>query len=227
MNSGIYLLLKENAFFKGFSQAALETLSDSAQLCTADKGALVYSKKDPSNYMYVVVRGAIKLGARLSNGNTYLKDLALDGDIFGENIFITESGRKEFAEAAHRTNYIRIDGEVMKQLVAESPVLANTMIKFIVSRTQKLDARLHRYQFFNAKERITEFLQSLGSRYTLHNKVKDGYFTHSLSHLDIAEITDTSRQTVARVMSELKEEGLIAFASRRPTTLNVERLMAV
>ena len=37
-----------------------------------------------------------------------------------------------------------------------------------------------------------------------------------MSHKEIAHLTDTSRQTVARVLGELKREKLIHFSDRRP-----------
>ena len=39
---------------------------------------------------------------------------------------------------------------------------------------------------------------------------------HGLSHKEIANITDTSRQTVARVLSELKKLDVIHFSARKP-----------
>jgi len=47
---------------------------------------------------------------------------------------------------------------------------------------------------------------------------------HKLSHREIANITDTSRQTVARVLSELKKQDLIHFSARKPHKILIRNI---
>ncbi len=48
---------------------------------------------------------------------------------------------------------------------------------------------------------------------------------HGMSHKEIAYLTDTSRQTVARVLGELKRENLIHFSVRKPNKILIRDIM--
>lgn len=224
MNSGIFLMLKENHLFGQLNKEQLEAIVEASNIHTLHKGSRLYNTNENASHVYVMIKGAVKLGATLKNGNTYLKDVLLDGDVFGENILVTQS-RKEYAEALNRSTYISIDAATFMHTLERNPLFTQQVMHLMVHRIKELDRRLHQFKFFTARQRIEAFLTTIGERFMENKKVVDGYFTHSLSHMDLAEITDTSRQTVARVMSELKKENLINFASRKPTTLNIDGLL--
>ena len=47
---------------------------------------------------------------------------------------------------------------------------------------------------------------------------------HGMSHKEIAFLTDTSRQTVARILNELKETNIIHFSDRKPNKILIREL---
>ena len=68
--------------------------------------------------------------------------------------------------------------------------------------------------FKDAKSRIVEFIKRIAGERGIPIG-KETLIKTSLTHLDIAKLTATSRQTVTTTLNELKERNLIYFDRRR------------
>lgn len=225
-NSGILLMLKGCEIFKSLKSEELEKLSTHSSLRRVYKGDMIYRSKEKATYIYMIVKGAVKLEAETSNGNCIIKNLSFENELIGENVFIDDPLRSENAVAVIDTTCIEISTEAFRNLAADNMAFANSIILNMVEKIGGLEKRIESYKHRKAKGRILGFITELAKK---HSKFKEKVGTilhHGLSHIEIAQITDTSRQTVARVMSELKKEGLIDFADRRPHTLRVDKLLS-
>ena len=80
--------------------------------------------------------------------------------------------------------------------------------KLIGFRLQKIERRFESLVFKDARTRIVDFIIDMG-----HEKGKaigkEILVNHNLTHMDIANLTATSRQTVTTILNELKEKNAI------------------
>ena len=82
---------------------------------------------------------------------------------------------------------------------------------------------MQNFVFMKAKTRIVDFIRKTGNRKGIKIGVDEILINHGMSHKDIAYLTDTSRQTVARVLGELKKENLIHFSARKPSKILIRQ----
>jgi len=227
INSSIFLMLREFDILKSLSEKQIENMTKLAQLKRLGKNAEIYSPGDESMFVYLVQKGSVKLGINASCGKILIKDVVYENSLFGENIFVGDGLRKEFAKSMTDTSVIKIPTEVFKALVEENPAFANDIMGVVLQRLQLLEERVQSFVFKKAKKRIVDFIKKTGELRGIKIGIDEILINHGMSHKEIAYLTDTSRQTVARVLGELKKDNLIHFSARKPNKILIRNVMTL
>jgi CRP-like cAMP-binding protein len=192
------------------------------------KGETIYREGEEAAHVYFVLDGSAKLGITSSCGKILIKDIVHTTDIFGENIFTSVSNRKEFAEVMKgKVTLLMLRKEDFQKLLLHNQKFANSVVSLVVSRLNALEKRMENFIFKKAKARIVDFIVSTGKARGIKIGLDELLINHGMSHKEIAFLTDTSRQTVARVLGELKKDSLIHFSSRKPSKILIRNLASL
>lgn len=179
------------------------------------KDQFIYFENDPSDRVYLVASGRVKLGSYLEDGKEVTKAILGPGELFGELALTGEGTREDFAQAMdNNTSVCPMTLADMENLMKDNKPLNFQIFKIMGFRVKKLQRRVESLVFKDARTRIIEFLRDMA----LERGQKVGYevmIKNHLTHKDIANLTGTSRQTVTTIMNELKEANLINFNRRQ------------
>ena len=109
-------------------------------------------------YVYLVQKGSVKLGINASCGKILIKDIVYENSLFGENVFVEDNSRKEFAKTMTDTSVIRIPTDVFRSMVEDNGAFANDVMGVVLTsitiasgknavfcfqESQKKNCRLH------------------------------------------------------------------------------------
>ncbi len=209
------------------SDSQMESLSRVSILKTLEKGEIIFNEGDAKNEVYLLVSGSVKTGSRIGEDKLLIKNIVHKDSFFGENIFASNTTRKEFAEALSPIEYYQIPADHFRKMAEENQEFANFILDIIVARLFELEERLKNFVFKSAKERIMYFIKTTGERRGIKIGMDECLINHGMSHKEIASLTDTSRQTVARVLSELKRTNVIHFSPRKPNKILIRDMAAL
>lgn len=189
-----------------------------------DKGAYIYFIGDPSDYVYLIKQGRVKISSYAEDGKEIVKAILSGGEVFGELAIAGEAQRNDFAQALDADTVIcPLTITDMKNLMEDDKELSFKIFKLIGFRMRKLERRLELLISKDARTRVVEFLKDLakekGKKVGFEVMIKN-----HLKHQDIASLTGTSRQTVTTILNDLKEKNLISFDRRRILLRDIERL---
>lgn len=203
--------LEQINLFKDLNPEELGMVDRISTMRTMEKSQFIYFPEDPSNVIFLLKEGRVKLGSYSDDGKEIIKAILYPGEIFGELSIIGEGKRSDFALAMDSNVRIcAIHKEEMERLLKSIPHLSFEITKLIGDKLQKVERRLESLVFKDARERIIDFIKS--NALEKGRKVGYGYaLKHELTHQDMANLTATSRQTVTIVLNELKEANLINF----------------
>ena len=90
-----------------------------------------------------------------------------------------------------------------------------------------LETRMSNFVIKKAQSRILAFLKQLADTKGIKIGLDEVLINHGLSHKEIANITDTSRQTVARVLGDLKRQNVIHFSARKPHKILIRNIISL
>lgn len=201
-------------FFKNVDAKTQKKIEEKTTLKKYKKNSFIYFPDDTSNQVFFVKKGRVKIGAYSDNGREVIKRIHENGEMFGVQFFLGKACMENYAQAMEATSLFIIEHVEFQRLMEQNNFLAMQMAKFFENRLQKMEKKLESLIFKDARSRIIDFLKDMAGK----TGKPIGYETliiHSLTHLDIAQITATSRQTVTTVLNNLRGNNLIYFDRKR------------
>lgn len=227
-NNASVRILKNFPILSDCSEKEITWLLRKSVEKTYFKGETIYREGEEGSHVYFVIEGSAKLGITSSCGKILIKDIVHTNDVFGENIFTSISTRKEFAEVMKsKVTILMVRKDDFQKLLLHNQKFANRVVSLVVSRLNALEKRMENFIFKKAKARIVDFIVSTGKSKGIKIGLDELLINHGMSHKEIAFLTDTSRQTVARVLGELKKDSLIHFSSRKPSKILIRDLASL
>ena len=213
---------------KSLNAQEFELIASKAIYNVCAKDTFIYKESQKASEMYFLVKGKVKLASNTECGKTLIKEIVHADQLFGENIFQDQAIRSEYAITSEAdTQYLKVDKSVILELVYRNQAFSEDLMKLIMTRMNNLEQRMKNFIFLKAKSRISEFIGRMGAQRGIRIGIDEWLINHGLSHKEIAYMTDTSRQTVARVLSELKQDDLIHFSARKPSKILIRDIAAL
>lgn len=220
-------LMTNQSILKNLKPNELEILSKSVKVVDYNKGEFVYKAGSLAKYVHIICKGSVKIGVNAYQENVIVKEVLSDQDIFGENVFVESKYRNEFVEVIAPTKVIKIPINEFKVLVMSNPSFYQKIMSIVVLRLHLLEERMKNFVFLKAKDRIMSFIKLMGEQKGVRIGLEEVLLRLNMSQKEIALLTDTSRQTVARVLGELKKDNIIHFTARKPGRILIRSMEAL
>lgn len=217
-------IFQEVQMFQSLTSEETGMLQDSATVLTLPKNACIYEVDTPSDHLYILVKGTVKIGAFSSDEREVLKAIIHPLSVFGELGLVGEKTRREFARTINEeTQLVCVPIREVQKLMERNTALGMSVLDHIGSRLLQIERRMESLIFQDARTRIIQFLKESAAK----RGRRVGFewlFKHSLTQQDIANITGTSRQTVTSVLNELRKDNLIHFNRKSILIRDLARL---
>lgn len=179
------------------------------------KDQFIYFPNEPSNHIYLIAEGRVKIGSYTEDGKEILKAILGAGEIFGELSIAGEERRSDFAQALDpATTVCPMTIDDMQELMKENQALSLRIFKLMGLRLKRVERKLESLVFKDARSRVIDFIREMAEE----RGQKVGYemlIKTKFTHKDIASLTGTSRQTVTTILNDLKAQNIINFDRRR------------
>ncbi len=189
------------------------------------RGHRIYLPGDPSDQIFLLKTGVVKITTSASEQDTILA-LLYPGDIFGELAMIDESPRDHIAEAVEDTLLCTLNRNLLVQMVQQSPALGYQITKLMGLRLRRLRTRVEELLYKSAHERIARTLLDLATDYGV--KDDDGILIPiRLNQGDLGNLVGLARETVNIVLQDLKQRGLVEAGRRNIRLKDPNRLRSV
>jgi CRP/FNR family nitrogen fixation transcriptional regulator len=177
----------------------------------------IYGEDEPSEYVYQVVRGAVRTYKLLSDGRRQIGAFHLPGDVFGLE---PGSTHRLTAEAITDTT-VRLVKRRSLEAAAESNVqVAHNLWTMTASDLRHAEDHMLLLGRKTALERVATFLLEMDRRLA-----KAGMMALPMCRRDIGDYLGLTLETVSRALSELNDKGILTFSGARQIVLrNRQRL---
>jgi CRP-like cAMP-binding protein len=216
--------LQQFPLLSSLSVEDLSVLAKMAEPCTVPKHTYIYLADEPSNYICLLVEGAVKIGIFSPDGREIIKNIQHPFTMYGELGLTGECKRVEFASSMGReVVFYKVAVDDFKSLLQENFDLAKSVMLYLGERLRKAERQWESLILKDVRTRIVEFLkESAGERGR-----QVGFETlvkHGLTQQDIANLVGASRQTVTAILNELKKSNLIHFNRNTILIRDMEKL---
>jgi len=178
-----------------------------------DRRTLIYSPGDPSESVYVVKSGLVRLVRSVQKGRELTLALCERGHLFGESPLFEDGQRHHYAEALLDSEILEIPVSKAKGLFVGNSTLAMKFTTAVWNRRMDSDQRIEDVIFRDVPARLARSLIWLSEKYGETNGKGTGIGLR-LTHQELASIVGTTRETTTLVLNKFKRDGLIGSAGR-------------
>jgi CRP/FNR family cyclic AMP-dependent transcriptional regulator len=210
-------------WFRQLSRDELQDVLREGTLLALPKGKAVFETGDVSDEVYVLITGRIAISTTGVNGREIGFRHYAPGDCFGELAALDGKVRSANAKALQTTHLFRIPGAGFRRLLAAYPCMAEEVLKSLARLVRALSDRIAE-NGARAPVRIIAGLVQLAedaaatadaTRVPIHPVPTDE---------ELAAHYDSHRESVNRVVNELKRRGLISRSRSSLVVLDLPAL---
>jgi CRP-like cAMP-binding protein len=200
---------------KEMPEPLMEKINDDSSIHTNYKKEVIYLQGDPSDYIYFLKKGRVKISKSAEEGKETTLYVVNPGELFGELSLVDAGKRTHRAEALDDDVLVcSFNKNKFLEIIGSHPELARQVYKRMGERMQVIEKKLSDLIFMTSEDRILSFLLEVGEPH-LKKSVDEAYIKPFFTHEEIAHLTATSRQTVTTVLNELKKEEIIHFGRNK------------
>lgn len=219
----LYVLARA-PFFLGLTEEELERIDQRMRTRTYAPDDAIYRAGERADALYVVAEGRVKLSQSTADGSETVTDLLVPGELFGAMGSLGEPYHLQSAAALVGTCVLRIGQDDFRQVLVDHPRVGLRVLDDVSARLARTQTDIGGQATQSVSQRVATALLRLADKLG-EDRGRQGIMLEvPLSRADLAGLARSTPESVSRVMSRWKKEGLIDSGRRWTALLDRERL---
>lgn len=215
---------KLKGFFCEVNKKAVDILNTQKQALKFNKGQILYVEGKPAEGIYCIQQGKVKIIKKTCEQKEAIVHLRGPGDITGHYGLFGSNKYLSTATALEDCQVCFIGKNTLKDLMPKHPEITERFIAKLSIEMNEAEKKLSSMINKNVRERLAEQLLNLAH---LYGEEKDERIKLEvkLTREEIALMIGTVNETVTRLFTEFKADGMIEEHDKVIYITNKERLM--
>lgn len=210
--------------FASIGRPARNAIANACEIQVAERGDVLVREDDiATRGFYLILEGTAKVVLTGSDGREAVLALLEEGDFFGEMSLLDGDPRSATVRAAADTRLMFLRRQNFMELLEKHPEIAISLLTTLSSRLRHANRKISALALSPVHARVSGALLQLAEFQGF--RVKGQIVIHDRpTQQEIAEMANTTRETVSRVLSQMQKDGLIQIEGRELVILNEEKL---
>jgi CRP-like cAMP-binding protein len=197
-----------------FDRGEMNEIRERGVVRVVEIGTVVAAAGSSATHVQIVMQGELELMARLPRGRATMGVIRSGGVILDIPMLLHQPMPFD-AIASRRTEVVALSRRTWKELLASSPTLT---LRWMTPIAWRLDADRRRLVIVTSRPLVAQVAYLL---LELGEGDETGQCVVRLSHLTMAQLLGARRQSVTRVLAELRRQGMVS--TRYGTTVLEDR----
>ena len=168
-------------------------------------------------YVYLIKSGNVKIFKSNADGKELIINLYSANDFFGFEAVLENRDYSESAVTLQDTELIIIPKHDFLLLIQKHPDVSKSFISLLCKKVANREKDLLNLAYNSVRQRTAEALLKA-------NQLKDARSAIALSRDDLSRMVGTAPESVIRVLSDFKDEGLIETEGTKIKILQPDKL---
>lgn len=219
--------LQQVVVFQNATEDELQLILKNSVIRTVEENEFFFFQGDPSQYLYVLTSGQIKLMQSNPNGQQVNLRTIHPWQMFGAlGAVRAEAIYPASAQALEDSSALAIKGEFLHKMLETSPHIAFDLMTLMTSYIQEMQTRYRELATERVEQRVANALIRLAGQTGIRSE-KEAAIVLSFSRQDVAEMTGTTLFTVSRLFSEWERQGIIETGREKIKILKPHDLVRI
>lgn len=199
----------------------LEELRTGRDVSRYKKKQIVYSEGNHPSRLFYVQKGKVKTFKRNEDGKEFIVGLYTEGDFLGYIPLMEGRIYQETAEALDDTELLVIPRSEFEELLGSNPQVMKKFMSILASNINEKAGQLLAIAYNSLRKKVADTLITLDRTY---NKTHDQNFYIDISRENLAAMAGVAKESLIRMLGELKDEKLISMEGAKIRIMNYNRL---
>ncbi len=190
---------------------------------TYKKGQNIFYEGTRPTGIYCMNEGKVKVFKNNIQGKEYIIYIAKPGDFLGYRALMGEELYAATATVLEDAKICFIPKEIFFEILQKNPAFMKKVVKAVCHEMGIMEDRMAEVAHKSVRERLAANLLMLKETYGMEGEGST-LIDIALSREDLAAIVGTATETVIRLLSEFKNDGLIAFEGKKIRVVDSRKL---
>jgi len=215
--------LKRIPLFAGLSEGDIDKISKLVRERAYKKNMIIFMEGEPGEAVYFLRCGKVKIYKTSEDGREYIINIMGPGDIFAESVLFTGGNYPASAEVIEDAQVCMIKNKDLEELIRGNSEIALRIIKIMAERLQRASELIKSLALDDTFRRtalqLLKLAEEKGIKYDSEIKIE-----MKMTKQELAKLVGTSRETVTRILSQMKKEKVVYWDRDGIYIKNLERL---
>lgn len=208
--------------FNHLPSEALAVIADKASMRTYERGQFVHRAADPSNKLFIVHKGKIKVYRLSDTGKEQLVRILTPGDFAGELALFSATALDSYAEAMQKSEICTIYQADVRELLLQYPDINLHVLAELSRRLGTGEKQTTAIATASINARLAHYLAEQAEQEDSRS------FSLPMSRKYLASFLGTTPETVSRRLGDFEEAGwIVQTGQRKITILDLDALLLV
>jgi len=189
--------LKNTVLFKNVDEETIKKIENFTTEHHVSKDNIVFYEGDEPKYLYILVKGVIKLYKTSSSHKEIVLKYFHDNELIGEVANFEQIPYPATAKAYSDVEVLKIDFQKLKEIIVTNPNMAFNIQTSLIKKIKNLENIISTNLVLDSRERVAKYI---------HNHAD--YFFET-KNIEIAEILGVSPETLSRILKFFKDHDII------------------
>jgi len=204
MDPSDWKIVRATPLFGAMPQEAAQSLIGNQGPRVYEKGTLLFQQGEPADSFYLVLEGWVKIFRITAEGDEAVVGVFRRGETFAEAAIFMGGRYPVSAEVVATSRLLRIDGEMFRRRILETPDVAFSMLASTSYHLKFLVEQIEQIKLMTAPKRLADFLLKLCGRQDGHCQVVLPY-----EKALIANRLGMKPESLSRAFAKLRSHGVL------------------
>lgn len=216
--------LRDVQLLKHLTENEFQFLENSAEHKSYKKRSVLYREGIRHSGIYIVHKGIIKIYKIGANGKIQILRFAQKGDLIAYRSLLTNELACTSAKAYDDVVVSFIPHHILLDLLKRNWNFTHKMMKMMCKELGESNTFVTDIAQKTVRERTAEMLLILKDEFGVD---RQGVLQISITREDLSNMVGTVTESLIRVMSEFRNDGLLEFPGRKIAFLNTAKMRIV
>jgi CRP-like cAMP-binding protein len=208
--------LSELDLFADLTQDEMDRIGAAAPMRQVGRGELLYGPHRPAEVLFILKAGRVRLYRTAADGRSLTTSIVVPGELFGAMPTLAQRMQQTFAEVLDPGVVCVMTRQDVERLLLTDMRIVTRITEALGARIGELERRLSDTVLLPVPARICSTLATLAGSPPVSVR---------LTHEQLADLVGTTRETVTKVLGELRERHLVRLRRGRIDVLDPVRLL--
>lgn len=206
--------LKKVPLFSNLSEAELHDIQGVFIEKNYKRNQIIFLEEDTGEYMYLVKSGKVKVSKATPEGKENILAIHVTGEFFGEMSLLDGQTAPATVTAMEACRLYIVSKSDFNHVLMRNERTSRKLIAVLCKRLREAWDQIQTLSFSSAEARILATLSRLAENSGVRD-TRGVIINMKLTHLELAEMAGTSRETATRIIIKLQDEGLLDIVDHK------------